>query len=131
MSTLSNKNIAEAIYLSLKESSDKVALSKVVNFLIKRKLFTKSKNILKELEILENKEKGILKVKIYTAVPLKDDFKKKLSSALLNKYKVKSILFEEKIDKKTLGGIKLEINDEVVDFTILGRLTKLQEHLTI
>jgi F-type H+-transporting ATPase subunit delta len=130
MAILSNKNIASAIYESFIEKGKDLPFDKVVQFLVRKKLFSKRKAILRELEKIENEKKGIINAKVYTSTPLKEDFKNTIKSALKNKYKSKEALLKEIIDKSILGGIKIEVGDEVIDMTVLGRLTKLQEHLT-
>ena len=133
MATLSNNDIAKAIYLSLKETKEselKHLADNVIKFLIKKKLFLKAKDILDKLEKIINKEEGVLPVRISSVTKLTDKIKNELKVILIKKYKVKEIILTEKIDEKVLGGIKIEVNDEVIDLTIFNKLKKLQEYLT-
>jgi F-type H+-transporting ATPase subunit delta len=133
MATLSNNDIAKAIYLSFKDKKEgdlKNLTDNVIKFLIKKRLFLKSKDILDKLEKIINKDKGILKVRISSVTKLTDKIKNELKTEFIRKYKVKEIVLVEKIDNSLLGGIKIEVNDEVIDLTIFNKLKKLQEYLT-
>ena len=37
---------------------------------------------------------------------------------------------KEILDEKLLGGIRIEINDEIIDLTVKDEIKKLQEYLT-
>lgn len=133
MASVSNNNIAEAIYLSLKDkpaSEFGASADRVIKFLIKKRLLSKSKDILKRLESIINKNEGIILAKVSSAEPLSEENKKNLVSILKNKYKATKVLIEEFVDKGMLGGLKVEVNNEVVDMSIKTRLTNLQENLT-
>lgn len=133
MTTMSNNDIASAIYIASFGKEGKEAaifFDNVVKFLLHKKLFRKSKNILEKLEQIVNKEKGLLKVKIYSVKSLDGKIKKDLTTFLLDKYKVKHIIYTEINDAKFIGGFKIEVNDEVIDLTIFNKLKKLQKYLT-
>ena len=132
MATLSNKNIAQAIYLSLKDKSAHeraLATTSIVKFLARRHLLSKSENILTELSKIENTEKGIIMTKVSSAKVLSEKTKRDLKEVLTKRYKGKSAVFSEKVDEKLLGGLRIEVDDEVIDFTLKNKIRKLQEHL--
>jgi len=133
MASISNNDIANAIYLASKNKDEKetpLFISNVIKFLARKRLLSKSKDILQKLENISNTENGILKIKITTPVKLEANFRKEIEDILIEKYKVKQILFTEIIDEKLIGGFKIETNDEVIDLTIFNKLKKLQEYLT-
>jgi ATP synthase F1 delta subunit len=133
MASISNNDIANAIYLAGKDKDEKetpLFISNVIKFLAKKRLISKSKDILQKLENISNTENGILKIKITTPVKLEANFRKEIENILIEKYKVKKILFTEIIDEKLIGGFKVETTDEVIDLTIFNKLKKLQEYLT-
>ncbi len=133
MATISNNNIAQAIYNLSREqgSADPKFLSKkVINFLVHRRLLSKSNDILVELEKIINKQNGIIVAKVSSASSLDTETKRKLTQILTKRYSAKDVKFVEKIDKNLLGGIRLEIGDEVIDLTIKNKIIKLQEYLT-
>lgn len=133
MAILSYNNIANAIYIGLKEKNGDSLnsfIDNVVKFLYKKKLFSKSNIILEKLEDLLNTEKGLLLVNVYSSKKLEENTKKESALILKNKYKKNSVIFTEIIDEKVIGGIKLEMNNEIIDLTIFNKLKKLQAHLT-
>lgn len=133
MAILSYNNIANAIYLGLKDKKGDSLdsfIDNVVKFLYKKRLFSKTSIILNKLEDLINTEKGLLMVNVYTSKKLEENTKKELAFVLKNKYKKNSVIFTEIIDEKVIGGIKLETNNEIIDLTIFNKLKKLQAHLT-
>jgi F-type H+-transporting ATPase subunit delta len=133
MATLSNNDIARAIYLASKDKTDvelKGVYGKVTKFLARRRLLSKTKNILERLEKIINQENERIEVKVSSARKLGEESKKELASFLKKRYEVKGVVFEEKLDEKLLGGMRLEINDEIIDLTAKNKIKKLQEHLT-
>lgn len=133
MAILSYNNIANAIYLGLKDKKGDSLdsfIDNVVKFLYKKKLLSKTSIILEKLEDLLNTEKSLLLVNVYSSQKLEENTKKELALVLKNKYKKNSVVFTEIIDEKVIGGVKLEMNNEVIDLTIFNKLKKLQAHLT-
>jgi F-type H+-transporting ATPase subunit delta len=132
MTILSNNDIAFAIY-SLSKNKSKEELpaifKKVTKFLDRRRLLSNASDILEKLDKIINLNEGKILVKILSAKKVNEKIKKDLKLFLEKRYKVKEILFLEKLDEKLLGGIRLEINDEVIDLTIKRKIQKLQEYL--
>ncbi|MFA5791625.1 MAG: F0F1 ATP synthase subunit delta [Candidatus Paceibacterota bacterium] len=134
MITISNNNIAHAIYLASKSYSSveqPLFLEKVVEFLYKRRLFSKVPDILFRLNKIINDHEGRVVVKISSAKSINETINKELAEILIKRYSAKEINLVENLDEKLLGGFKIEVNDEVIDLTIRNKIIKLQEHLTI
>jgi F-type H+-transporting ATPase subunit delta len=132
MSTVSNNSIARAIYAVSKDKSDSeqaVIFGKVAQFLARKRLLSKSGDILAHLDKIINEAEGKVAVKIYSAENLSENDKKKLTHSLSARYSGKSIVLEEHIDKKLLGGLRLEIDDEVIDLSLKNRLARLEANL--
>jgi len=132
MATLSNNDIAHAIYLVSKEKTHAElheVNNKVVRFLARRRLLSKSPDILERLNKIINHEAGRIVVKVQSAKKLKEEMKNELITFLKKRYKVKEVVLTEILDEKLLGGIKIEINDEIIDLTVKNKIKKLQEHL--
>ena len=132
MATISNNDIAKAIYLSSKDKTphELVAHNKnILNFLHRKHLLSKSKNILKKLEQIINKEESRVVVRLKTKDKLKESTKHHLSTFLKERYKVKEIVVNEEEDESLLGGFKVEIEDELIDLSAKNKINKLQEHL--
>ncbi|MCX6747376.1 MAG: F0F1 ATP synthase subunit delta [Candidatus Nomurabacteria bacterium] len=133
MATLSNNDIAQAIYLELKgktEADMEKSLKKVVQFLSRKKLLSKSTLVLDALERLVNKEDERVVARISTAISLNPESKKHITHTLGQRYKVKEVELVERVDERLIGGFKIQIDDEVIDLTLKNKIKKLQEHLT-
>jgi F-type H+-transporting ATPase subunit delta len=131
MTVISNNNIAEAIYLAAKDSKEEVQFfKKVVHFLVRKRLLSKSKEILLHLNKIINDVEGRIMVKVSSQRKLNENSKKEIIQVLSRRYGGKNIILEEKLDEKLLGGYKIEANWEVIDLTIKNKLGKLQEYLT-
>jgi F0F1-type ATP synthase delta subunit len=133
MASISNNNIAEAIYLASKEKSQTeqpLFFKKVIQFLTRRKLLSKAPDILLCLNKIINKREGRIETRISSAKKIDEKTNKELSHILTKKYSVKEINLIENLDEKLLGGIKIEINDEVINMTLRNKIGQLQEYLT-
>ena len=133
MVAISNKNIAYAIYLMSKDKSNEdqsLIFKKVAQFLSKRNLLSKMPDILSNLNKIINEHEGRIVAKVSSAKNIGETSNRKLAEILIRRYNAKEIDFEENIDEKLLGGLKIEVNDEVIDLTIRNKIKKLQEYLT-
>jgi F-type H+-transporting ATPase subunit delta len=133
MSAISNNDIARAVYLLAKGKShvEQADISKkVVRFLFKRRLLSKAPQILSQLEKIINKEEGRVMAKVGSVEKLSHQTKTNIEQALKKRYSAKEIVIEESLDARLLGGIKVEVNNEVIDLSIKNRIGKLQEYLT-
>jgi F-type H+-transporting ATPase subunit delta len=133
MTVISNKNIANAIYLAANgKNGDEQSLvsKKVVQFLIKKRLLSKSKDILSYLSKIINEHEGVIEARVYSSEKINENTQRELSLALTKRYQAKRVKLIEILDKKLIGGFKIEVNDEVIDLTIKNKIGKLQKHLT-
>lgn len=133
MASILNKSIAEAIYLSAKDKNreeQSLVIKRTVAFLAKKRLFSKAKGILASLDKMINEKEGRVVARISSAEPLNEKTKTELTHALTKRYSAKEVRLEEKLEKKLIGGIKIEVGDEMIDLSLKNRIKKLQEHLT-
>jgi ATP synthase F1 delta subunit len=131
MTVISNNNIAEAIYLASKDATEeKQFFYKVVRFLARNRLLSKWKDILLSLNKIVNEKEGRVETKVFSRKKLNENTKKEITQFLSKRYGGKTIILNESLDEKLLGGYKIEVNDEVIDLTIKNKLGKLQEYLT-
>lgn len=132
MTVISNNDIAKAIYFA---SKGKTAgelpeiNSKVVRFLARRRLLSKSPDILERLNKIINQAEEKIIVNVSSVKKLKEELKKELTFFLKERYRAKEIILIETLDEKLLGGIRLEVNDEIIDLTAKNKIKKLQEYL--
>ncbi|OIO29246.1 hypothetical protein COX93_03170 [Candidatus Nomurabacteria bacterium CG_4_10_14_0_2_um_filter_30_12] len=132
MSIISNNDIANVIYLVSKDKREtelRYIDTKIVKFLARKRFLSKSTDILERLEKIINHENKKIIVKISSAKKLKEETKIELSLFLKKRYKIEKVVFDEMIDEKLLGGIRIEVDDEIIDLTIKNKIRKLQEHL--
>ena len=88
-----------------------------------QKLSLKEQNDI--INILHQKRKPENKIIITSAIPLDENQKKILIVFLTKKYNsTDNIKFQ--IDKNIIAGLKIEINDYLIDKTFLGYLNKIQ-----
>jgi F-type H+-transporting ATPase subunit delta len=133
MNNVSNNNIAEAVYLITKDKTfpeQSLISKKIIDFLIKRRLLSQVPDILARLNKTINDRNGMVVAKIWSAKKIDEKTNKKLTQVLIKRYSAKKIDFVENLDEKLLGGLKIEVNDEVIDLTIKNKIKKLQEYLT-
>jgi len=133
MATMSNNDIAHAIYLSSKDKTSAeqaLIFPKITQFLFRRRLMSQAPDILSRLDKIINESKGVVVVKISSKDKLHENTKREISHILKQKYSAKEIHLIESLDEKLLGGFKIEVNDEVIDLTIKNKISKLQEYLT-
>ncbi|MBQ2897014.1 MAG: ATP synthase F1 subunit delta [Clostridia bacterium] len=84
------------------------------------------KECIEEFMKLEMLESNALNVCVYSSVPLSEEQKEKLIKKLENKYK-KTVDATFSEDKSLISGIKIVIEDEVLDGSIKKRLKNLKE----
>lgn len=132
MASISIKNLAYAIYDSSLDKEGKELdsiLEKSVVFLQDKNLLGKKKEILEELEKIINKNNGIVKAKISSSEKLKDEGRKEIEDFIKKKYKANEVIIEQEVDPKLLGGIKIEIGDDIIDTTLSSKIHQLKNYL--
>ena len=72
-----------------------------------------------------NKDNGIVPVVAYTAVPLSNELRRKLT-AKLSTVTGKTIELDCRIDPETLGGVRLDFDGKQVDGTVRRRLEDIR-----
>lgn len=131
MEIFSNKEIAEGIYLLLKNKNtdDLSDIIEKVAFLDKKRLSGKSEATISVLRKILYKQDGIIEAELFSATPLEDVYKKEIMIELKKRYNANEIIFKEYIEKELLGGFKIKINNESIDLTLRNKINQLQEHL--
>ncbi len=132
MSRISIKSIAEAIENSAEGKKGPELerfLKDAVKFLYKRKMLSQSEKLLESLQKNIDKKYGTVKMKVRSAKKIPDIKKKELEEKMKEKYKAKEIESTYFEDKHLLGGMKIEIGEEVLDMTYRNKLNQLEKHL--
>lgn len=133
MATLSNTDIARAIYETSKGKKGEgltLELRKVVQFLYRKNLLSNKLDIIEKLRKIINTEEGIVTAKVLSVKGIEEGFRKDLINFLKERYRANVVEVEEESDDKILGGVRVEINNEVIDMTLKNQITQLQKHLT-
>lgn len=133
MATLSTRTIAHAIYESTKDKSGSDlhdVLKNSVEILSKKKMLSKSDDILEKLEEIVDHKEGVTRAKVTSKNKLHKDEIKEIEEILKKKYKAKDIYLDIQEDKKLIGGVKIEVGDEIIDFSLRNGIDQLQIYLT-
>ncbi|MCT8975808.1 F0F1 ATP synthase subunit delta [Clostridium sp. CX1] len=81
---------------------------------------------LNEMEKIHLLKKNQVVAKVKTVIPLLDEEKKSLTEKLEKKFN-KKVLLEEEIDSSIIGGIYVQVDNEVIDGTIKSKLEEMKK----
>lgn len=132
MAKISSKNIAEAVYKATEgKSGDALAetMKRSVKVLSDKRLLGKSKDILQALQDIIDRKNNTVRIKVMTAKALNGEERRKLENEIKEKYKAQKVESEFFERPELLGGMRIEIGDEVLDTTYKNKLGKLQKFL--
>lgn len=132
MANISNIDIARAIYLVCKDNigNEPSFLKDVVKFLARRRFLYRAKDILLNLEKIIHEESGTIVAKVKSARILSEETKREITHSLKKLYSAHKVLYKKSMDENLLGGMRIEVNDEIIDLTVKNKVKKLQEYLT-
>lgn len=132
MMKASPKNLARAIFeLSRQEPAHaKKYVKDLVSKLVREGQRQVLTLVLSELETLQNKVDGLQKIKIESARPVEASVKELIVSSLKNRKLLKNeAVFNEKINADLLGGVRLQIDDMLLDASYAGVFKQFQRQL--
>ena len=132
MATISVNNIARAIYESSENKTGKElegVTKRAIDMISKKHLMSKSNEILNELEKIIDKNEERIRAKISYRIKLHKKINDQIENYIKKRYKAKNTILEYIIDEKLLGGIKIEVGDEIIDTTLKNKIKKLQKYL--
>lgn len=132
MTKISPKNIAEAVYkvTENKTGENLASLLKRSAQLIKdKRMLGRSDDIIKALQNIFDKKTGTVRMKVTTAKNLDSSERSKIENEIKEKYKAQVVIGEFLEKRELLGGMKIEVGDEVLDSTYKKRLQKLEKFL--
>jgi len=133
MLNISTKKIAQAVYEASKDREGEdleTILTSTTDFLMERNMMGKAPEVLSHLQKIIDKNESKIRAHIETPYPLSDKTREAISDELKKRYKVNKIHLEIVENKKHLGGIKVQVGDEVINLTLATRLHQLQNYLT-
>ncbi len=132
MAKISTRKLAEAIHeatLGLSAVDSASMIKNIVVMLKNRKMLGKSEEILKHLQDIIDQKSGIVRAKISSAKAMSDTDKKEVEKELKEKYKAREIISEYFEKRELLGGMKVEVGNEVWDNTYRNKLNQLSKLL--
>jgi F-type H+-transporting ATPase subunit delta len=132
MEIFSNNEIAESIYLLIKNKSTKdlTEIAEKVVSLDSKRISGHGELLLNNLKKIVHKQEGIWEANLYTAAALNAHQKKEIVTELKRRYNATDIILHEILDPSLLGGFKIEIDNQIIDLTIRNKIAELQEYLT-
>ena len=133
MATISNNDIARAIYLVSKDRSSgemHQIHKKIIDFLSRKRLLSRSSAILASLRKMIHSENGVVSAVVSSAHKLHESEEKDLEHFLKKRYSAREVVFTKILDEKLLGGFRIESNNEVIDLTFKNKIGQLQAYLT-
>ena len=114
-----------AVLRSLFESKLEPVVFRFLLFLEEKKRLTLLESICSIFDELYHEHKGIVRVKIISTMPLTDDQLHQIETNL-NRKCGKSVESEVVIDPSLLGGFRIVIEDEVLDFSLQTQLDRVK-----
>ncbi len=132
MSKISPKNIAEAIYKATDGKSGKdlaQTLERSAQMLRDKRMLGKSEEVLINLQNIIEKNNGTVRMKVTTAKSMGAGERKKLEHEIKEKYKAEHVVSEFFEKEELLGGMRIEVGNDVLDNTYRNKLNQLEKFL--
>lgn len=79
------------------------------------------RELVRELERLDEKKSGLVRVALKSAWPLNSSSKEKI----LRQLKIEKFIVTEAIDQSLLGGVEIRFNDKIINTTLKKQLQHL------
>lgn len=132
MAKISPKNIAEAVYGATEGKSGQdlaFVLKRSVKILKEKHMLGKSDEVLYALQNIFDKKTGTIRIKITTAKSMEHQGRRKLENEIKEKHKAQNVISEFFEKEELLGGMRIEVGDEVLDNTYRSKLQELEKFL--
>jgi F-type H+-transporting ATPase subunit delta len=124
---------SEALAKSLKHETDKKEIvqrmQNLLKILVKRKQGKAIKHLYEEFKKVWMREHKQIELTVTLPHEATKEELKELADSLSHAVK-KEVVLKQKVDKKVIGGMKLEFDDYVIDGTVLKRLEMLKTAIT-
>jgi F0F1-type ATP synthase delta subunit len=132
MTKISPQNIAQAIYKATEGKSGQdlaVTIKHSAQLLTDKQLLPKSGEVLRVLQNIFDRKTGTVRAKVITARGLSSEKQTRIKNEIKEQYKAKAVEGEFFENKELLGGMRVEVGDEVLDNTYRNKLGKLEKFL--
>ncbi len=87
-------------------------------------LLSRLNTIIEDYRLLLVEENLLYDVKVYSANPLKEESKRHIEKLVENRWGT-DYLIDYRVDRKNIGGIRLEVNGAVIDTTFRSRIDQI------
>lgn len=111
------------------EEECKNATKEFAKYLSKNNLLSSENKIISQYRSLYNSKHNILETTVTLLNRMPEKTKLELRETLKKKYKAREVHILEKVDARIIGGMKIKIEDEVWDQTLLKNLSQLETQL--
>src|SRR5665213_118831 len=132
MAKARTNDIAQAIYQATNDKSGAeltAVLENTARFLTYNRLLGQKEKIFTRLEEIQNEEDGLVIAKVTSKHTLSTDSKDEIKKFLTHHYKAKEIKLDEEKDESLIGGVKIEIGDDIINMSLKHQIDQLQNYL--
>lgn len=125
----SRSTVVANVVNMLDEGKGSKSVSKMIaKYLLQNGRISELPSLLRDLSLRNYQKNGIVEVTAISAYELSKTNCREITSYVKNIYpNAKKITVNQKIDSTLIGGVKLELPDKQVDFSIEARLNKLRK----
>lgn len=132
MSKFSAKDYGKLLdWATANKVGDEKLASFFVDEIVKNNDFSKIKNAFKIFEELARSRENIKKVKVISAHVLENEVKKELTEFICKNFNISenNLNVNYEIDEKIIGGVKIFVEDELIDLSISNKIGELRKVL--
>lgn len=86
-------------------------------------------NLIEDFQELANEASGVAEAKVYSTRLLSDEESTAISTAFAHKVGKQSLHIENIIDPSLIGGIRLQIGNQIYDSSVSAKLARLERQL--
>ncbi len=112
----------------MSDKKTQVIINSIRKFLVSNEDTTSLKDVAMQLNNLLDIENKKSKVIVYSATELSENIKKNITQKIKNITK-KNITPQFLVDKELIAGLKIKIDDYIIDMTINNNLNQIAESL--
>lgn len=118
----------EQMLLSIWKREDNLYLIELLKLMIKRKRLQYIGELAEEFALLVYDKLQMIEVQIFSSEKIEEGVKAKLAQKIERFYR-RQVLFIEREDPHTIGGVKIVAGSYAIDFSIKKRLHRVKESL--
>ena len=131
LSTLANNPQVSQEQLSGLSSKASEPLEQLVKLITSNHRIAALKEIASQFEQLKNAKQGAAEVSIISAFPMSETEISTLLAALTKRFGGKALRPTVTVDPQLIGGVRVQVGDEVLDSSVKSRLEAMQAALSV